>query len=161
MWRDSKLASVAEYAAVMDGLDEELRNARELQRGLFDKMIAAACTRVPLLSKLGRARQLVRLADAAAWTDAALVVIALELPAWKVRRVVFENGEWLCSLSRQPNVPVALDDAAEAVHETLPLAILRAFIEARRRSSLKAEKAPPAPQSVRAPGLVVCCDNFA
>jgi hypothetical protein len=156
------MASVAEYAAVMDGLDDELHNARELQRGLFDKVIAAACTRLPLLSTLGRAGQLARLADAAAWTDAALALIALELPAWKVRRLVYENGEWLCSLSRQPNVPIALDDAAEAVHDTLPLAILRAFIEARRRSSRKTESAPAAPQSSgRAPGLVLCCDNFA
>jgi hypothetical protein len=155
------MASIADYAAVMDGLDDELLNARELQRGLFDKVIAVACTRLPLLSRLGRAEQLYRLADAGAWTDAALAVIVLELPAWKVRRVACENGEWLCSLSRQPHTPIMLDDTAEAGHETLPLAILRAFIEARRRSSLNIESAPAAPHSGRAPGLVLCCDNFA
>jgi hypothetical protein len=154
------MASVADYAVVMDGLDDELRKARELQRGLFYKVIAAACTRLPLLSKLGRAGQVDRLADADAWTDAALALIALELPAWKVRRLAYENGEWLCSLSRQPNVPIGLDDPAEAVHDALPLAVLRAFVEARRRSSLKTESAPAAPQSGRAPGLVLCCDNF-
>ena len=48
-----------------------LRNARELQRGLFYKVIAGACTRLPLLSRLGRAGQLDRLVEASAWTDAA------------------------------------------------------------------------------------------
>jgi hypothetical protein len=154
------MSSVADYAVVMDGLHEELRMARELQRGLFYKVSAAACTRIPLLSKLGRASHVDQLANAGAWTDVALALIALELPAWKVRRLLYENGEWLCSLSRQPNLPIALDDAAEAGHEALPLAILRAFIEARRRSNRKTESTPAAPKSGRAPGLVLCCDNF-
>lgn len=155
------MASVADYAVVMDGLDDELRNARELQRELFYKVIAGACTRLPLLSRLGRTGQLDRLTEAGAWTDAALALIALELPAWKLRRLAYENGEWLCSLSRQPHAPITLDDAAEAVHEMLPLAILRAFFEARRMSNLQIEPAPAAPKSGRAPGLVLCCDNFA
>jgi hypothetical protein len=156
-----KMTSTADYAVVIDALDDELRNARELQRGLFGKVIAAVCTRLQLLRKLGRAGQLDRLADAGAWTDAALALIALELPAWKVRRLACENGEWLCSLSRQPHTPIMLDDTAEAGHEALPLAILRAFIEARRRSSLNVESAPATVQSGRAPGFVLCCDNFA
>lgn len=155
------MASVADYAVVMDGLDEQLRNARELQRGLFCKVIAAACTRTPLLSKLGKAGQVDQLAEAGAWTDAALALIALERPGWKVRRLVYENGEWLCSLSRQPNVPLALDDTADAAHEALSLAIMLAFVEARRKSNLNTEMAPTAPKSGRAPGLVLCCDNFA
>jgi hypothetical protein len=155
------MASVADYAVIMDGLDEELRRARELQCGLFYKVIAGACTRLPLLSKLGRARQVDRLAEAGAWTDAALALIALELPGWKVRRLVCENGEWVCSLSRQPNVPIAFDDTADAAHEALSLAIMLAFVEARRKSNLNPETAPTAPKSGRAPGLVLCCDNFA
>jgi len=155
------MASVADYAIVMDELDDELRKAREVQCGLLYKVISAACTRLPLLSRLGRAGQIDRLAAAGAWTDAALAVIALELPAWKVRRLVYEDGEWLCSLSRQPSMPIALDEPAEAGHEALPLAILRAFIEARRRSSLNTETAPTTPRSGRAPGLALCCDNFA
>jgi hypothetical protein len=155
------MASVADYAVLMDGLDEELRNARELQCGLFYKVIASACARLPLLSKLGRAGQVDRLADAGAWTDAALALIALELPGWKVRRLVCENGEWLCSLSRQPNMPIALDDTADAAHEALSLAIMLAFVEARRKSNLNAATAATAPKSGRAPGLVLCCDNFA
>lgn len=154
------MASVADYAAVIDGLDDELRNAHELRAALLYKVIATACTRLPLLTKLGRAGQVERLADTGAWTDAAMALIALELPAWRVRRLLYENGEWLCSLSRQPNTPFALDDLAEAGHEVLPLAILRAFVEARRRTSLPLQSVPVMPQAGQAPGLVLCCDNF-
>src|SRR6476659_10952614 len=76
-----------------------------------------------------------QLIEARAWDDAALALIELELPAWKLRRLVYEDGEWLCSLSSHPNLSVALDDTVDARHEVLPLAILSAFIEARRRAS--------------------------
>jgi hypothetical protein len=155
------MASVADYSVVMDGLDEELRNARELHRGLFCKVIAAACTRLPLLKRLGRAAQVDGLAEAGAWTDAALALLALELPGWKVRRLVCENGEWLCSLSRRPNVPIALDDTADAAHEALPLAIMLAFVEARRRTVVPFQLVPAIPQAGQTPGLALCCDNFA
>ncbi len=154
------MAFVADYDVVMDGLDEELRNARELQSGLFHKVIARACIRLPLLNRLGRAGQVDRLAEAGAWTDAALALIALELPGWKVRRLVYENGEWLCSLSRQPNLPITLDDTADAAHEALPLAIVLAFVEARRRTGAPLQFFPAIPQAGQAPGLALCCDNF-
>lgn len=154
------MASVADYAGTVDQLDEELRHAGELQRPLFDKIIARACIRVPLLNKLGKAEQVDRLAAAGAWTDAALALIALELPGWKVRRLVYENGEWLCSVSRQPNVPISLDDTADAVHEALPLAIMLAFVEARRRTSVAFRFVPAIPQAGQTPGLALCCDNF-
>jgi hypothetical protein len=56
-------------------------------------------------------------------------LIALELPLWTVRRLAFENGEWLCSLSRQPNLPMALDDCADPKHDFDKLAELRLYIE--------------------------------
>jgi len=146
------MASDIDYAIVMNELDDELRSARELQHELFSRVITTICTRVAMLRKVGRAAQVDRFADARAWTDAALTLVALEMPGWKVRRLVYENGEWTCSLSRQPNGPILLDDAAEANHNALPLAILRALIEARRRSSLKTETAPNDPQVGERPG---------
>ena len=62
------------------------------------------------------------LIEARAWNDAALTLVELELPAWKQRRLIYEDGKWHCSLSRHPNLPVALDDTATASHEVLPLA---------------------------------------
>ena len=64
----------------------------------------------------GGMARLERLIAAGAWTDAALVLIELELPAWSLRRLIREDDEWFCSLSRQPNVPVALDVTAHAHH---------------------------------------------
>jgi hypothetical protein len=57
-----------------------------------------------------------------AWVDIALTLIELELPGWKLRRLIREDGEWFCSLSQQPNLPATLDDMA--------------FLEARRRVAL-------------------------
>ena len=96
-----------------------------------------------------------------AWTDAALALIALELPQWKVRRLVREDGEWICTLSRHYAIPDWLDDTTEARHEVLPLAILSALVEARRdlASSAACSKAVPRVGSMQ--GLAACCDNFA
>jgi hypothetical protein len=63
-------------------------------------------------------------------------------------------------LSRQPNLPIALDDPVEAVHAVLPLAILRALIDVRRRLSMQVRIASPVPRIRPAPGIAVCCDNF-
>jgi uncharacterized membrane protein YhiD involved in acid resistance len=98
-------------------------------------------------------------------TLAALGVLAalrwLELPAWKLRRLVYEDGECLCSLSKQPNLSGALDDTADASHEVLPLAILSAFVEARRRTSAMRETSlQTVPQVRRTSGYAICCDNF-
>jgi hypothetical protein len=90
-----------------------------------------------------------------------MALVESEMPGWKVRRLVYENGEWFCSLSRQPNMPADLDDSADAAHEVLPLAILRAFVEARRRSKVATDGASGVPQLQPAAGGVLCCDNFA
>jgi len=111
---------------------------------------------------LGDRCRLDQLIEAGAWSDAALALIELELPAWKLRRLVYEDGEWFCSLSKQPNLPVAIDDTADARHEVLPLAILSAFVEARRGTSAARETSSPiVPRVQPTSGIVICCDNFA
>ena len=110
----------------LDALDNALQNAQEPSLDLFSKIINSACTRVPALARTERLNRVIRLAEIGGWTEATLALIELELPLWRVRRLVYENGEWLCSLSQQPNLPVTLDDCAEATHEVLPLAMLRA-----------------------------------
>jgi hypothetical protein len=155
------MAFAADYAVLFDRLGEELRIAPEPALDLFAKIIAGVCTRIPVLSKSGKAGIIDRLIEYRAWTDAALALIELELPAWKVRRLVCENGEWLCSLSRQPNLPLEIDDTADGSHEVLPLAILSAFVEARRRASTSRETALVDRRQFSAPARIVCCDNFA
>ncbi len=104
------MAFAADYMVLFDRLDDELRVAPQLDRSLFTKIIVGACKRIPVLSKSGQASRIDRLIEAGAWTDAAMAVIALELPDWQLRRLEYESGEWFCSLSRQPNVPATLDD---------------------------------------------------
>ena len=100
--------------------------------------------------------------EAGAWGDVALALIEIELPAWKLRRLIYEDGEWFCSLSKQPNLPVELDDTADGRHDVLPLAILSAFIEARRCKQLCARN-QFADRAASPAGIAnaICCDNFA
>jgi hypothetical protein len=141
-----------------DRLNDQLRLAPALSPDhLFSNVIVHACTHL----RAEKANRIYQLIEAGAWTDAALALIELELPAWKLRRLVYEDGEWLCSLSRQPNLPVALDDTADASHEVLPLAILSAFVEARRRTGAMRETSLQiVPQVRRSAGYAICCDNF-
>jgi hypothetical protein len=140
-----------------DRLIDQLRFAPALTPDLISHVIVDACTRLPAVT----ATRIDQLIEAGAWTDATIALIELELPAWKLRRLVYEDGEWLCSLSRQPNLPVALDDTADASHEVLPLAILSAFVEARRRANAMPETSLRiVPQVRRTSGYAICCDNF-
>jgi hypothetical protein len=141
-----------------DRLTEQLRLSPALKPDhLISNVIVHACARIPA-EKAARIDQLI---EAGAWSDAALALVELELPAWKLRRLVYEDGQWLCSLSKQPNLPAALDDTADASHEVLPLAILTAFVEARRRASAMRETSlHTVPQVTRTSGYAVCCDNF-
>jgi hypothetical protein len=103
-----------------------------------------------------------RLIEAQAWTDAALALVRLELPRWTVARLIFEEGEWHCALSKHCQLPEWLDDAVETRHEVLPLAFLAAFIEAREadiRSTANALRPVPQIKSHRA-APALCCENF-
>jgi hypothetical protein len=103
-----------------------------------------------------------RLIESGAFADAMLALLELELPQWKLRRLVCEGGEWHCSMSKQLGLPTELDDMAEAQHESLPLAILGAFIAAGCRSRTASEGQPRSVPPVRlTQGNALCCDNFA
>ena len=91
----------------------------------------------------------------------AIILIGFEFPNWCVRRLVCEDGEWLCSLSRQPNLSIFLDELAEGSHAVLALAVLRAFVAARCRSAATQQVAAPVPLALPRPAYVFCCDNLA
>jgi hypothetical protein len=103
-----------------------------------------------------------QLADAHAWTDAALALIELELPLWHIRRIAYDAGEWHCALSRECELPDWLDQAAESRHANLTLAILNMFVEA--QGTLAATNRPSVPSVSRNRGVAssipMCCDNF-
>jgi len=159
---DGVMLSDPKHEDRLDRLTEQLRLAPAITPDLISNVIADACIRLPVLTRAGKTARIDQLIKAGAWSDAALALIELELPAWKLRRLVYEDGEWFCSLSKQPNLPVALDDTADAHHEVLPLAILSAFVEARRtNSAVRETSSPRVPRVQPTSGIVICCDNFA
>src|SRR6476659_5731258 len=95
-------------AVSMSVLSDKLRLASALTTALFSDVKIRTNPHSPTL-RTDRIDQLIR---ARAWNDAAFALVELELLAWKLRRLAYEDGEWHCSLSRQPNLPAALDDSA-------------------------------------------------
>jgi hypothetical protein len=87
---------------IFSKLEEELRLAPALGPAVFAKMVSGACRRLPNLNRSGGMIRLDRLVAAGAWTDAALLLFELELPAWSLRRLIREDNGWFCSLSRPP-----------------------------------------------------------
>jgi len=146
-------------------LQDQLRRVQVVTPGLMSKVVAGACTRIALTSCAARAANIGRLIESEAWTEAALALVELEIPQWKLRRLVYEDGTWLCSLSKQWNLPAWLSDNAETRHESLPLAILTALIEAHQcaepSSGRVASSVPQCRTESSSPVEIMCCDNFA
>jgi hypothetical protein len=115
-----------------DHVERALRSATSLTPSLFSKVVTDVCTRFPALARAGHREQLAQLVLIEAWTDAALFLAEGELPMWRPRRLIYDGGEWICSLSRHPGVPVEIDDAADGRHVTRPIAILLSLVEAKR-----------------------------
>jgi len=139
-------------------LEARLRGAQVITPELMSD-VTQVCRR---LEAVGRAPQakITRLIESGALTDAALALLELELPQWKVRRLVREDGEWLCTLSKQPQLPLDLDEVAEATHEVLPLAILIAMLDAGRAASTSPTDSTVVPGVSPSTGYAVNCENF-
>jgi len=132
------------------------KRLRTVTPELLNEVIASACDRFRTHGHTTKAA-FNQLVACGAWTDAVLQLLHLELPQWKLRRIIYEDEEWHCFLSKQRQVPLGFDEDAEAAHEVLPLAILLAFIRAR---SAAATAATSVPRVTPTPGCSVCCDNF-
>jgi hypothetical protein len=145
-------------------LQDQLRRAPVASADLMSKFVTSACTRVMMPSCAGKAAKINRLIEYEAWTEAALALVELELPQWRLHRLVHEDETWLCSLNKQWNLPGWLSDCAETRHQSLPLAILTALIEARQCSEPSSIRAATSvPQCGAESGFPVetmCCDNF-
>jgi hypothetical protein len=78
----------------------------------------------------------------------------------RIRRIACEGGEWFCSLSQQPHLPLALDETADGTHDDLPLAVLRALVEALRINAAQRDTPAHVPLIGPTSAIPVCCDNF-
>src|SRR5712691_1760505 len=122
---------------------DRLRDAHAMTAELMSEIIHATCRRFPSLGQSSKTAHLERLIQSGAWTDAALVLIDLELPQWQVRRLAYDEGEWYCALSRERELPDWLDQSIESRHADLALAILSAFVEAQRVSAPSSKTSVP------------------
>jgi hypothetical protein len=141
-------------------LEEQLRCADAVTSELMSEVIATACVRFGALGSAMKVK-VKWLIEAGAWTDGTIGLLGLELPQWKIRRLVNEDGKWLCSLSKQPGIPLEYDEVAEASHESLPLAILIALVQAQGCAAEGVGAMATVPLVRRAPVEAGCCDNFA
>jgi hypothetical protein len=140
-------------------MEARLRGAAAPSSSLLAEFVAHGCTRIASVAPAAKA-EIDRLIQSTAWTDATLALLALELPAWMLRRLVREDGEWFCSLSRRPWLPLGLDEVAVASHESLPLAILLALLQARGAAIENAHSPTTVPHARSPSGYAMCCDNF-
>jgi hypothetical protein len=142
--------------------DDRLRDAPEVTAGLFSKILADTSQRFPSAGRTARTARVERLIQSGAWTDAALALIELELPLWRVRRIAYDEGEWHCALSRDRELPDWLDQSIEAHHADLPLAILSAFVDARLAATPSNRSSVPfVPRQPNPLYEPVMTDNFA
>lgn len=81
---------------------------------------------------------------------------------WRPRRLIYDGGEWACSLSRYPEMPFELDDTADGRHHAPAVAMLLSLIEAKRLlMSCESARATSVPQIAPEPAAYsFCCDNF-
>ena len=127
----------------LDQLVDRLHDAAEADAALITQVVDVACRRFPSIGQSAKTARIEQLIRSGAWIDVVLALIDLELPQWKVRRIVYDEGEWHCALSRQRELPDWLDQSIEVHHVDLTLAILGAFVEARRTSTQPSHSSVP------------------
>jgi len=142
-----------------DASEQRLAVVPEVNHSPIIEIADQACARLATLSDVKTANRIRRLAECNAWIDLVLALIELEPPHWKLRRLVYDDGEWHCSLSKHLGLPVEIDETVDGRHTILPLAILTALVEARSlaRSTLAV---PTVPRLQATPHEPMCCDNF-
>jgi hypothetical protein len=143
-------------------LDDRLCQAPAVTADLLSDVVRSVCPRFASLRHTERSARAEQMIELGAWTDAAMALLELELPQWKIRRLAYDDGQWHCALSSQREMPEWLDQSIEAHHADLPMAILRAFVSARQQNAPAARCSvpvvPPATGELYQP---MCCDNFA
>jgi hypothetical protein len=150
--RSEQLATLAGQISAADRATSELLSA----------IVVATARRLSVPSAAANAAQLRQLIDAGALTETAFALINLELPLWKLRRITYGESEWHCAISRERELPEWLDEAVEARHASLTLAILSAYIETIRQIAVSREpNRPSVPQTRVEQYEPVWCENFA
>ena len=122
MWNDR------EFSRRYDELMHRLQKAEHPSKNLFDDVISIY-PRVISLIRAGRAKRLQELMQAGAWLETALELLRLARSAWSLRRLIRDDEDWVCSLSRSTFVPIEIDDMAEYRHADPAVAVLGALLQ--------------------------------
>lgn len=142
-------------------LGQRLHDAQEVTPALMAEVIEEVCGRPPSDGGIIDSKRIGQLVRIGAWTDAALALIDLALPQWKVRRMSYDGGEWYCALSREREMPDWLDGSVEGRHQDIALAVLSALVEVRQQSPLPGRGSVPTAGRHGSPLFEpVCCDSF-
>src|SRR4029079_12347855 len=104
-------------------LQGHLTRAPAVTPQIIIDVIAHACLPFQAQHATAKAR-VFDLIHSGVFVDATRELLKLDLPRRKLRRLVFDGGEWHCSLSQQLELPWELDQTAEGSHEDLTLALL-------------------------------------
>jgi len=156
------MSSPRETNPGLERLAMKIERASHVTADLVGDVVANGCVRISSLRNDSPAiASLSRLVGGGDWVAAALLLVELELPLWRLRRLLLDDGRWLCTLSRQPELPLGLDQVAEATHPVLSLAILGALIEARRSPDILDDHVSSGTAQIGVGEQAVCPDNFA
>ena len=143
---------------------EYLRHAIAVTPELVGEVSVAAGIRSTATNSSAHTSRMRNLIAAEAWTDVALALIEMELPRWRLVRLVMDGDDWCCALSKHRQLPDWLDDAVEARHNVLPLVILDAFVQARTADLASAwgrHQSVPGYRLQQSNNFdALCCDNF-
>lgn len=146
----------------LEMLADHVRTANKATSELLSAILAGTARRLSFPSSAANAARVRQFIDAGALTEAAFALIDFELPQWKLRRIAYDGGEWHCALSRERELPDWLDEAVEARHRDLALALLSSYVETKRQIEMSRElRRPSVPQTRAEQYQPVCCNNFA
>jgi hypothetical protein len=139
-----------------------LERTHEIIGEMVTDFITALCSHCKTSLRRKDESRIERLIDEEAWEGVVLTVLRIALPNWSLRRFIFEDGEWFCSLSQALNLPINVDDTADGRHQSFSAAMMLAMIEALRRRPAPPESgATVFPKVAPAGALSICCDDFA
>jgi hypothetical protein len=147
--------------ASLAALAHRVCTADAASSAILRNVASATCKRGQASRQSARLAQLQHFIDDGALIDASLAMIELELPAWSLRRIAYDDGKWHCGLSRHRELPHWLDDAVETSHASLPLALLGAYVEALQQfDSDRVALRPSVPLTQPGSHERLCCENF-
>src|SRR5258708_15652376 len=91
-------------------LQDRLRRAQGVTPDLMSKVVAGAGTRFTMPGCAGKAARIDRFIASEAWTEAALALVELEFPQWRLHRPGDEGGTWFFSLAPRGKLPALVRD---------------------------------------------------